>query len=551
MGQPADARLTSEIARELCQRTGSTAVLDGSISQVGTQYLLTLKAANCTNGQSLASTEAQASDKNHVLEALGKVSVEIRNKLGESLSTVKKFDTPVEEATTPSLEALQAFGIAMTLSHRGDLHAGIPFLQRAISLDPNFAMAYALLGNNYFYLGEPELASENVRRAYELRNRVSEREKLYIESHYHYQVTGDLLEASQSYELWAQTYPRDYVPRNQLGLIYRVLGQYDRSLTKLREVLPLAPENAISYAPVVGAYMLLNRLEEAKATAKEAQSKNLDSAFLREHLYAIAFLQNDAAGMAQQVDWATGKPGVEDWMLGAEAETYSYFGRLAKARELYRRLVASSERTEKETAAGYEADEALTEALFGNAAEARQRAAAALGLSTGRDTEYGAALALALAGDTVRPKALANDLAKRFPEDTVVQFNYLPTIRAQVALNGKETSKAIEVLQTAAPYELGNNGLLYPVYLRGQAYLAARQGTEAVAEFQKILDHRGVVQFERIGALAHLDLARAYALGGDVTEARNKYQDFLTLWKDADPDIPILKEAKAEYARLQ
>ena len=553
MGQPPDARLTPEIARELCQRTGSTAVLDGSIAQVGTQYLLTLKAVNCAKAQSLASTEAQASDKNHVLDALEKVSVEIRNKLGESLGTVEKFDTPVEQATTPSLEALQAFSMGQKSMYRkADFPAAVPFFQRAINLDPNFAMAYASLGNNYFFSGEPKLASENLRRAYELRNRVSEREKLDIESHYYYQVTGDLGKASQTYELWTQTYPRDWLPLNNLGLIYRILGQYDKSLTKLREVVPLAPENALSYTPVVSAYVCLNRLEEAKATAKEAQSKKLDSAFLREHLYDLAFLQNDAASMAQQVDWAAGQPGVEDVLLTAEADTAAYSGRMGKAREFSRQAVTSAERAEmKESAAGSEADAALREALFGNGTAAHERAKAALDLSTGRDAQYGAALALAFAGDGVRAQALANDLAKRFPEDTVVQFNYLPTIRAQVALEHNNSSKAIEAVQAAAPYELGAAAGLYPVYVRGQAYLAAREGTKAATEFQKILDHRGIVLYEPIGVLAHLGLARAYALGGDAARARNKYQDFLSRWKDADPDIPILIAAKAEYAKLK
>ena len=551
MGQPANARLTPEIARELCQRMGSTAVLDGSIAEVGTQYLLTLKAMNCANGQSLASTQSQANDKNHVLDALGKVSVEIRNKLGESLSTVEKFNTPVEQATTPSLEALKAYTLAqITRLQKGSAEA-IPIYKRAIELDPYFAMAYASLGSNYFYLGEGELASENLQRAYELRNRVSEREKLYIESKYYYQVTGELGKASQAFELWSQTYPRDWVPLNNLGLIYRTLGKYDKSLTKLREVIPLAPENALSYAPVVSAYICLNRLDEAKATAEHAQSKNLDSAFLREHLYALAFLQNDTASMAQQVSWSADKQGVEEVMLVYESNTAAYSGQLGTARELSRRAVASAERAEeKEGAASNEADSAVREALFGNVTEARQRATAALAHSTGREVEYEATLALAFAGD-VRALALSNDLAKRFPQNTVVQFNYLPTIRAQVALSGKNASEAIETLQTAAPYELGEDGGLYPVYVRGQAFLAARHATEAGAEFQKILDHRGVVVNGPIGALARLQIGRAYASQGDTAKAKAAYQDFLTLWKEADPGIPILIAAEAEYAKLK
>jgi tetratricopeptide (TPR) repeat protein len=316
-------------------------------------------------------------------------------------------------------------------------------------------------------------------------------------------------------------------------------------------VIPLAPENALSYAPVVSAYICLNRLDEAKATAEHAQSKNLDSAFLREHLYALAFLQNDTASMAQQVSWAADKQGVEEVMLVYEANTAAYSGQLGTARELSRRAVASAERAEeKEGAASNEADSALREALFGNVTEARQRATAALAHSTGREVEYEATLALAFAGD-VRALALSNDLAKRFPQNTVVQFNYLPTIRAQVALSGKNASEAIEALQTAAPYELGEDGGLYPVYVRGQAFLAARHGTEAGAEFQKILDHRGVVVNGPIGALARLQIGRAYASQGDTAKAKAAYQDFLTLWKEADPGIPILIAAEAEYAKLK
>jgi Flp pilus assembly protein TadD/predicted Ser/Thr protein kinase len=558
MGQPPDVRVTPEIARDLCQRTGSAAVVDGSIAQIGTQYSLILKAVNCSSGESLASTEAQASDKNHVLDALGKAAFEIRSKLGESLSTVQKFDTPVEQATTPSLEALQAYSLGWkTFVGKGDNAAAVPLFQRAIRLDPNFAMAYASLGVDYSNLGETSLAAENTRKAYELRARVSEREKFYIESHYYHYVTGDLEKARQVYELWAQTYPRDFVPPTNLGAIYGNLGQYDKGLAESREAFRLDLGNGLSYTNLVSSYLVLNRLEEARATAEEAQVKKLDSPYLRFYLYQLAFLQNDAAGMAQQVARSAGKPGAEDVLLAFEADTAAYSGRLGKAREFSRRAVASAERAEeKETAAGYEADAALRQALFGNAAEARERVAAALVLSTGRDVQYGAALALAFAGDVARAQALADDLGKRFPDDIMVQFNYRPTIHAQLALTRNDSSKAIEALQTATPYELGSPGngftlALYPVYVRGEAYLAAHRGSEAAAEFQKILDQRGVVFNEPIGALAHLGLARAYALQGDTTKARAAYNDFLTLWKDADPDIPILRAAKSEYAKLQ
>jgi eukaryotic-like serine/threonine-protein kinase len=553
MGQRPDAKLTPEITRELCQRTSSAAVLDGSIAQIGSQYLLTLKALNCASGQSLASTEAETSDKNHVLEALGKASSEIRKKLGESLATVRKFDTPLEQATTPSLEALQAYTFGREkMGAEGDFAAAVPLFQRAIRLDPDFSMAYASLGMAYFNLGEQSLGADNTRKAYELRERASEREKLYIESHYHQLVIGDLEKARQVYELWAQTYPRDYVPPNNLSSVYGVLGQYDKDLVEGREALRLEPGSGLGYANLVVEYLNLNRLEEARATALEAQAKNLDSPSLRLNLYRLAFLQNDAVAMAQQVMWAQGKPGLEDVLLDYESHTTAYFGRLAKARELCRQAVASAARAEKkEKVARYEAGAAMREALFGNPSEARQRAAAALAPSTGRDALYLAALALALVGDRTRAQALADDLAKRFPKGTVVQFSYLPVLRAQVALNHNDVPKAIEALEAAAPFELGNVGYLYPVYVRGQAYLLNHQGKEAATELVKIIEHRGIVFNEPIGALAHLQIGRAYAMQGETAKARSAYQDFLSLWREADPDIPILIAAKAEYAKLQ
>ena len=549
MGQPADARLTRGIAREVCQRTGSKAIVAGSISSLGSQYVISLNAVNCNNGDSLAKEQAQAAGKEDVLRALGKAATSLRGKLGESLSTVQKFDTPVEQATTSSLEALQAYSLGQkTISVKVDYVAAMPFFQRAIRLDPNFAMAYARLGVVYWAIGETRQGVENGRKAYELREHVSEREKFDIESRYYY-VLGDLEKARQVDELWAQTYPRDRGPRISLGYTYGMLGQFDKGLAEIREAHRLEA-GALTYVNLVRAYLPLNRLEEARTTAEEAQAKKLDSPRLRSYLYDLAFLQNDAEGMAQQVAWSMGKPGAEDVLLNKEAYTAGYFGRPGRARELSLRAMALAERTERmETAATYEADAALREALFGNAVEARQRATAALRLSTGWPVQYEAALALAFAGDAARAQALADDLGKRFPEHTIVRFSYLPTIHAQLALIRHDSSKAIEVLQAATPYELGS--ILYPVYVRGEAYLAAHQGGGAAAEFQKILDHRGIVKSQPIGALAHLGLARAYALQGETPKARTAYQDFFALWKDADPDIPILQQAKAEYAKLK
>jgi eukaryotic-like serine/threonine-protein kinase len=558
MGQPPDARLTPAIARELCQRVGSRAFLSGSIANLGTQYVMGLNAVNCRTGDSLAQELVTADSKERVLKVLGEAAARMRAKLGESLSTVEKLGKPLEQATTPSLEALQAYTLGVKTSEQmGDSSAAVPFYQRALQLDPNFAMAYEALAANYYNIGEAGLAAENAKKAYDLRDRVSELEKLHIEGHYYIYVTGDLEKARQTYEIWAQTYPRDSSPRVDMAAIYRNLGQYDKSLTEMRESLRLDPVNGMYYSDLVASYSVLSRLDEARATAKQAQAKNLDSPGLRFALYQLAFMENDAAGMAQQLAWAAGKPGVEDFLLFSEADTAAYSGKLGKAREFSRRAVASAQRAkENETAAGYEAGAAMREVLVGNVSEARQRAAAALGLSSGRDVQNGAALALAKAGDAARAQALADDLAKRFPEDTTVQFNYLPTLRAQLALSRNDPSKAIEALKAAAPYELGTPGngefspILYPVYVRGEAYLAANQGSEAATEFQKILDHRGVVQNGPIGALAHLGLARAFAQAGDTEKSLAQYREFLTLWKDADPDLRPLKEAKAEYKKL-
>jgi eukaryotic-like serine/threonine-protein kinase len=553
MGQEPDAKLTPDIARELCQRTGSAAVLDGSIAQIGAPYLLAVKAINCSNGEMLASTEAQASDKNHVLDALGRTAFEIRNKLGESLSTVKKFDRPLSQATTPSLEALQAFSLGReTLVRKGDDAAAVPLFQRAIRIDPNFATAYAALGVSYYSLGETSLAAENAGKAYELRGRVSEREGFNIESFYYNFVTGDLERARQTCELWAQTYPRDGEPPGDLSFVYGTLGQNDKTLLESLEAHRLDPTDAVAYANLAESYVYLNRLEEARATADEAQSAQLDSASLRFSLYQIAFLKNDGAGMAEQVAWAQGRRGAEDLFVKAEADTDAFYGRLVKSRGLSHQAVASARRSKgKEAAATIEAQAALREALFGNAAEARQRTAAALELANGHDVQPTAALALAIAGDLTEAQAIASDLAKRFPQDTVVQFIWLPEIHAQIALSRSDSPKAIEVLQTTAPYELGQKSVLYPAYVRGEAYLAARQGSKAAAEFQKILDHRGVVVNDPIGVLAHLQLGRANAIAGNRDVAREAYQDFFALWKDADRDIPVLRHAKVEYAGLQ
>jgi len=558
MGQKPDAKLTPEIARELCQRTGSSAVLDGSIAQIGTPYLLTVKAVNCSNGETLASTEAQASDKSHVLDALGKTSSEIRNKLGESLSTVQKFDTPLEQATTPSLEALKAFSSGQRAA--SPLLA-ISFLKRAVELDPNFAVAYAWLGIWHTSIGEPSIASGYTRKAYELRGHASEPERYFVSAIYYKEVPGNLEKAEQSCKLWMQAYPRAEMPHIYLsGAIYPAMGRYDGVISEAREAIRLKPDSPASYVFLMDGYIALNRFEEANSTYRQALERKLYHHYFPASLYHLAFLQNDAAGMRQQVTASAGQAGIEDTLLAYQADTAAYSGRLREAEELARRAMESAERAdEKEISANFSATSGLREALFGNSGEARRLAMLAMERSDGVDVHYASALALAYAGDTGRAQALTEELNKRFPEATTVQFNYLPTVRAKVALNRGNPSEALEMLRAALPYELGEttfsgeytwNGL-YPVFVRGEAYLAAYQGSEAAVEFQKILDHRGIAWNSPIAALAHLQLGRAYVMQGDTAKAGAAYNDFLTLWKDADADIPVLKQAKAEYAKLK
>jgi eukaryotic-like serine/threonine-protein kinase len=603
MAQPRDARLTRELARELCQRIGGAATIEGSIAGLGNQYIVGLQAVNCRTGDLLGEEQASAEGKERVLKALGEAATKLRERLGESLASVEKYDAPPENVTTPSLEALQAYSLGLrAILVQFDSAAAVPFFQRAISLDPNFAMAYARLGTSYRNLGEKARAAEDIGKAYELRERVSEREKFYISSHYETFVTGNLEAARTICELWAQTYPRDVTPPNNLGFIYQVLGEYQRALAAYQNVLKLNPGSGLNYSNLLAVYVLLNRVDEAKATVREAQAHKLDSPIFHIFLYRVDFLQHDRAAMEREAGALIGKPGYEDVILFDESDSAACAGQLMKARELTRRGVYSAQRaSEKELAAGYEGEAALREALIGNRSLARQQVQAALALSDSRDAEATSAMALGLVGDSTPASRLANDLEKGFPDDTIVQSRYLPMIRAATLLGtgnaSKEADRAIESLATAAPYELGTLGqtlnlALYPVYLRGQVYLAVHQGAAAAVEFQKILGYPGVVLNEPIGALAHLGLGRAYALeagvGGlgasrtatlavrgtsntaesipvrqastgeapvpqadSLAKAHIAYQDFFTLWKDADPDIPILKQAKAEYARLQ
>jgi DNA-binding winged helix-turn-helix (wHTH) protein/tetratricopeptide (TPR) repeat protein len=560
MGRPPETRLTPSIAREICERTGGAAALNGSIAQIGSQYLLTLKAVNCLNGESLASAEAQASDKNHVLEALGKTASEIRKKLGESLSTVQKLDIPIEQATTPSLEAFKAFTDGQRVLAQSGEAAAIPFFKHAVELDQGFALAYAYLGIVHTTIGEPGIGAAYTRKAFGLRQRTSEPENYFISATYFKEVTGNLKNAEQTCTLWGAAYPRSEKPHVYLsGAIFPQIGLYEKAIEEGKVAVRLNPDSPVPYAFLMFGDIGSNRFEDAKAVYRQALERKVDSPFFHQGLYQIAFVQNDAAEMVRQVAWSESNPGAGDALLMLKAETAAYTGRLLQAREMSQQASDSAERAEEsEAAAGYIAQSALREALFGNTAEARTRAKSAIKHSSGRDVQYGAALTLAFAGEDAQVRSIADDLSRRFPEDTIVQYNYLPTLRGILALNQGKTADAVDRLEVARPYELGGTtgssygwNALYPAFVRGQVYLRARKGEEAAAEFQKILDHRGVVVNEPIGALAHLGLARAYALQGEKAKLIVAYEDFLALWKGSDPDIPVIRQAKAEYEKLR
>ena len=530
-------------------------MLTGSIAGLGSQYVIGLKAVNCNTGDVLAEAQEQAAGKEAVLKALSNAAVSLRAKLGESLSSVQKYATPLEEATTPSLEALKAYSLGVKAYYASELDAALPFYKRAVELDPNFAMAYARMAITYGSLEEDTRSDENLRKAYGLREKVSEQERFFIEGLY-LMITGELEKGAQTDELWQQTYPRDDVPYRWLGITYRDLGNLEKELAEYREALRLAPSNGINYINLGEDYMDLNRLDEAEAVFKQTEERKLENEAIPFWRYHVAFLKGDTAQMARQVAVAMEKPGAEDLLLAAQADTEGWYGKLKNARELTGRAMDSAQHNDaNQRAALYLVAAALREVKSGNREQARAEANAALASNGG--VRAMAALALASAGDTAGAEKLAAELDKTCPQCTMVQRYWLPTIRAEVALQRKDPNRAIELLKVAIPIELGSptNGTislsLCPVYLRGEAYLMLHDGNRAAAEFQKFIDHRGLVANFPLGALARLGLARAYALQGDKAKAHTAYQDFLTLWKDADPDVPILKEAKAEYAKLQ
>jgi serine/threonine protein kinase/Tfp pilus assembly protein PilF len=556
MGRTAGDRLTPEITREVCLRTSSKAMLTGSIVGLGSQYVIGLKAVSCSTGDVLAEAQERAAGKEAVLKALDRAATSVRGKLGESLSSVQKYATPVEEATTSSLEALKAYSLGWkTRSAKGDT-AALPFYKRAVELDPNFAMSYRTMAAIYGNLDEGERAAENARKAYDLREKVSERERFSIEAYYYQTVTGELEKAAQVYELWQQTYPKDYLPYQNLGIVSSNLGNLEKSLEEAREALRLEPNAVVNYDNLGTAYSRLNRLKEAENVFKQTEERKLESESLLGDLYLLAFLKGDAALMAQSAASAMGKPGTEDLLLSMQADTEGYYGKLKNAGELTARAMDSAQHNDaKESAASYLALAALRDVESGNREKARAEANAAVKLAPNRDVRSMGALALARAGDTAGAEKLAAELDKSYPLETLVQRYWLPSVRAAIALERKDPKRALELLQTASAIELGQpteiTVSLCPVYLRGEAYLMLRDGNAAAAEFQKFVDHSGVVVNFPWGALARLGMARAYPMQRNPAKARAAYLDFLILWKDADPDIPILKEAKAEYAKLQ
>ncbi len=555
MGRAPTEHVTADLAKELCLRTGSKAILAGSVSNLGTQYVIGLEADACSTGDTLAKEQAEASSKEGVLKALSTAATSLRAKLGESLASVQKFDVPVE-ATTPSLEALKAYSMGITTGRtKGDAEA-IPFMKRALELDPNFAIAYAALAVSYGNLGQASLSADYAKKAYDLRDRVSEREQYRISALYFQNVTSEVEKATEAYELWAKSYPRDLVPHGNLGSLYANLGQWDKAIAETEAAQRLEP-TITSYGNLASMYISVNRLKDARQTIQEAQQKNFDSGWIRSQVYALAFLSGDTAEMERDVAWAAGRPGDEDQMLDTDADTQAYYGHLEKARDLARRAADSAVRADgKETGALWLSYQGLREAELGNVTPARQAVTRALALSPGLNVKVLAAVALARTGETSQSRTIFEALQKSEPTNTYLKVYWFPVIEASLAMAQQAPDRALIALEPSLPYELGgpppgNNGTMYPAYIRGLAYLAQKNGPAAAAEFQKFLDHPGVVQNFVLGSLAHLQLGRAYAVSGNTAKAKAAYQDFLTLWKDADPDIPILKEAKAEYAKLE
>jgi serine/threonine protein kinase/tetratricopeptide (TPR) repeat protein len=563
MGQPRDTRLTPEMAEQVCERAASAAAVEGSIASVGSQYVLGLRAKNCNTGNILDQEQTLVARREDVLNSLSQIARSFRTRVGESLSTVEKHSTPLAEATTPSLEALKAYSTGMKVNGSAGNAAAIPFFRRAVEIDPKFAMAYAHLGLSYSTVGESVLSAQSTTRAWQLRDRVSDRERFFIDFTYDRQVTGNLEKAYQTLELWSQTYPRggETNPQDLLaGLSTHGTGRFERAIEASQKGISADPNFMFGYYNLASSYYFLDRFEEAESAIQRASERKLEDPYLLVIGYNIAVLKGDKDHMDRIVALAKGKHGAEHPVAHAEALALARSGRLQAAwRSSSRAMDLALQEGEREAAASYQAARGVWEAVCGNTADGKRNAMAALELSKGRDVQYTAGLALALSGGSSRSEALAGDLEKRFPEDTFVKFTYVPVLRALAALGRGKPADSVEQLQIAFHYELAANGLnfnhfylggLHSAYVRGEAFVEAHRYAEAAAEFQKILDHRGIVGADPIGALAHLQLGRAFALSGDKSKAKAAYEAFLALWKDADPAIPVLKSAKAEYDRL-
>ncbi len=566
MGQPKEARLTSDVAQQICERTASAVVLEGSIASLGSQYVLGLRAKNCDTGNILDHEQIQAARREDVLNSLSEIVRKLRTRLGESQATVEEHSTPLAEATTPSLEALKAYSTGVRAVNASANYAtALPFFQRALEIDPTFAMAHASVGIVSSTLGESVQAARSTTRAWQLRDRVTDRERFFIDFIYDRQVTGNLEGAYQTLESWLRTYPRGQPPDNALsllgGLSTHGTGRFERATEASLKQIAIEPDFGLSYDNLASTYFLLDRFEEAERVLQRADERKLENPIVFTIRYNIAVLKGDLGQAERTATLARGKPTVDHAVAHGEALALARSGRLQLARQSSSRAIdlALQER-QREAAASYQAARAVWEAVCGNTANGKSGAIAALALSDGRDVEYTSALALALSGDFSRSRTLADDLETRFPEDTFAKFTYVPVLRALAALNRGKPTESLERLQIALPYELAVNGLnfnhfylggLYSAYVRGEAFMAMHRYADAAAEFQKILDHRGLVGTDPIGALAHSQFARAFALAGDTVKAKRAYDSFLTLWKDADPDTPVLMQAKAEYARLQ
>jgi serine/threonine protein kinase/tetratricopeptide (TPR) repeat protein len=553
MGRSPDERVSNDVAREICLRAGVKAMLTGSISNLGSHYVITLTAVNAQTGDALAREQIEAESKEQVLKALDRAASSLRRKLGESLGSVQRFTTPLEEATTSSLEALNAFSLGQAEHRKLAEDKAIPHLKRAIELDPNFAIAYATLGAVLSNLVEKEQASDYLKKAFDLKERASEREKLYISAHYYTDVTGQNDKAIEVCESWKEAYPRDTVPRDLLAVSYTDIGQYEKALTNASEAMRLEAKDRFAYQNVTFAYQDLDRYDEAKAIAEQAIAQNVDSLGVREALYAIAFIRGDAAGMQREIAWAAGKQEEPD-MLFTEGEAEYSLGKTQRARETFRRAASLAESEGlKEDATNMRAWETVLEAELGNIQEAHQKATEALASPVDKNTRMILATALALCGDVNRAQKLIDELGKDFPLDTLLNNVSLPVARAIIEIQHNNPTRAIALLEAASPYELGSSAGAVgysPIHTRAQAYLQSREGAKAAAEYQKILDHRGIDPLNPVYALARLGLGRALVFQGETAKARTAYQDFLAFWKDADPDMPVLKEAKAEYAKL-